>query len=347
VDEVDAVLSGPRGRRFCAEIACGDPDVGAALLRAAHSPGDEAARRRLLDALASSSAARSDVTEDRLLACLADAVAHARYWQEPDEEDVLLADPDVVRALRPTAAAAAASPTWRWWSSPLDVDNQAHVHWTGRYPTEPPRLTGAADDLQTWRRETVEDERRAHGRPADPAAHHSGSWWSTPALQGLVTTSRALPGLGAAQLLLVEDDLGWSQARVQPLRPVHPPRVYEVTGPATWVELVKRYPLEVTFSRRHDWWRTARHSGRWFIPDWLAVAVDHDAVHLTVAAYLATPGRALSVEGGATLVAGWDPDSTYWLSDVLTAGGEPLTWQRRDDDGTQRWRPGGAVANEG
>jgi hypothetical protein len=338
VDEVEAVLVGPRGRRFCAELACANQHGLRRLYHeAAWSPSDEAGRQRLVDVLAGT--AVTDVDEHTLLTCLADAVAHARYWQPPDEEDVLLAGPDVVAALRPVARAVVESATWRWWTSPLAENAQAHVQWTGQYASDPPRITGAAESLQAWRRETLEAERRAQERPADPAAPYSGEWWSTPAEGRVVATARARPDLGATQLMLVEDEMGWSQALVRPLRPVHTPRVYEVSGPQAWVDLVNRYPLEVTRSRRHDWWRTTGRAVRWFVPDWQAVAADHDAVHLSVAAYLSTPGRALEVEGGATVVAGWDPDATFWLADLLAPAGKPVAWERHDDGGRWRWRP--------
>src|SRR5690606_33733195 len=54
------------------------------------------------------------------------------------------------------------------------------------------------------------------------------------------------------------------------------------------------------------------------------------------AAYLTTAGRALEIEDGATLLAGWDPDATYWPADLLVPAGEPVAWQRADDG---RWRP--------
>jgi len=41
-------------------------------------------------------------------------------------------------------------------------------------------------------------------------------------------------------------------------------------------------------SRRHDWWRVTGSAGAWMIPDWVAVAADYDAVHLTVGGYLTT-----------------------------------------------------------
>ena len=71
----------------------------------------------------------------------------------------------------------------------------------------------------------------------------------------------------------------------------------EANPPADWVALVREYPLDVTdTAKRGDWWRTTGRDGRWAMPDWSAVARDVDAVHLTVAAYLATAGRALPVD---------------------------------------------------
>jgi hypothetical protein len=87
-----AVLSGPRGRRFCAELVCtGRDEVRRAYVDAARSRGDDAARRRFVAADTA-----PDVGEDTMLGCLADAVAYARYWQPPDDEDVLLTDRRIV-----------------------------------------------------------------------------------------------------------------------------------------------------------------------------------------------------------------------------------------------------------
>ncbi|HEV7869755.1 MAG TPA: hypothetical protein VGO95_00700 [Modestobacter sp.] len=189
-------------------------------------------------------------------------------------------------------------------------------------------LHGAADGLQAWRARTEADEQRsARERPADPSARWSGSWWSTPVLSGAVTTGRALPSDPVRQgvirlpvedtpvgLSLVEDSMGWETARAWPLRPAPDARVLEVAGPADWVRLVERYPLEVTASRRHDWYRTTGRDGAWVIPDWFAVAADHDGVHLTVAGYLSTASI------------------TWWLADVLASGGQPIDWIRKLDD---------------
>lgn len=114
--------------------------------------------------------------------------------------------------------------------------------------------------------------------------------------------------------------------------------MYEVSQPGDWVDLVARYPLDVDRSRRHDWWRTTGSQGPWLIPDWSAVAADYHGVHLTVLGYLGTAGRALPVGQGATLLAGWGPDVTYWLADVLDQASSPITWSRSKEE-PYGWAP--------
>ena len=78
---------------------------------------------------------------------------------------------------------------------------------------------------------------------------------------------------------------------------------------------------------------------RWVIPDWLAVAEDYEVVHLTVNGYLTTSGRALAVDtGSSTFLAGWNPDMSYWLSDVLEAAGSPTLWVSEEHHPERRWR---------
>lgn len=51
---------------------------------------------------------------------------------------------------------------------------------------------------------------------------------------------------------------------------------------------------------------------------------------LAVADYLAAAGRALPVGTARTLLGGWNPDQTYWLTDVLTSDGQASTWHNHD-----------------
>ena len=182
-----------------------------------------------------------------------------------------------------------------------------------------------AGELARWRRDTLDEDDRAAERPADVRASWSGTWWSIPAPSALPSTIRADP----AGLALVEDSHGWDAATCLPV--AGPGRVLEIACAADWVDLVRAHPLDVTRSRRHDWWRATGVDGRWSIPDWVAVARDHDAVHLTVRAYLEAAGVALPVgDGTHTVVAGWDPDRTWWLAGRLRPTGEPQRWVRTD-----------------
>jgi hypothetical protein len=346
----DALLAGPRGRRLCAELLVrADGGLGPPWrwqrLRAPFSDPTEQARvlQDVRESLAITDLSAVSLS-GRLNEALLASVDSARYWQEPFEVDLVLADDEVAALLGPVAEAVAAAPATGWWSEPL-ARGQHALAWPLRGASVPPLTTGARSGLLQWRTDTrLDEERAARERPADPSAPWSGHWWSTPVQAGLVVTTRTLPGLAAegpapVGLVLVEDEMGWETARSWPVRPPDYGRVLELSGPADWVRLVQRHPLDVSASRRHDWWRVTGWDGAWLIPDWPAVAEHHDAVHLTVEGYLSTAGRALPVDLGSparTLLAGWDPDATWWLTDVLAGLGEPTDWRRREGD-LPRW----------
>ena len=354
------LLAGPRGRRLCLQLVLEAverhwPPMSWTQGPAGYPVGrvdPESAQRLLADAVAEVDGVAVAATADPVafLPALTAAVDEARYWQEPDEVDRWLTEPAIGAELLPIAAAVATAPASQWWREPVAPAGQHAVSWLQEDPPvlDPPALTGAQPALQSWREHSVAEERRAsRERPADPRANVSGAWWSTPALTGRLVTTRAvsLPGTDGAVapvgLDLVEDQMGWVSARSWPVRLAPAARVFELTGPADWAALVERYPLEVTASRRHDWWRITGWDRAWAIPDWAAVAADVDGVHLTVDGYLSTAGRALPVRvpsfGGpvATVLGGWDPDATWWLTDAATGLGTPVDWRR--DDHTQRW----------
>lgn len=323
------LLAGPRGRRFCLGVlTAARPEIWTLALGSAMAPRDQRLLDELArtlgspDALAVAESARGSV----LLAGLAEAVDSARYWQEPDETDELLRQRPVLTALGPVAALLSASLAGWLRPSSAALDRQCFVQWTDERKLQPPSLTDAAGKLARWKASTIADERQAAERPRDPAAPWSGRWWTTPALSDLVTTTRSITGLGALKLMLVEDSIGWKRALVWPLAPASGSRIYEISEPMAWTGLVARYPLEVTLAKRHDWWRTTGVDASWLMPDWSAVAADYDGVHLTVSGYLTTAGRHLAVGQSGTVLAGWNPDETYWLNDVLRSGAVPSGW---------------------
>jgi hypothetical protein len=345
-----ALLAGPRGRRLCWVLATGtgtpEPRLGPAWREVdsqpldaeslGADPADLASELAAAVSQAGWHAALAGPDDAALVQPLAESVTWAMYWQPPDGVDRALAHPGVADTLRPVAHAVTNAPAARWWPGGADLGIQQYVDPVPGGSGGPP-LSGAAGRLAAWRLAAAEGERLAAERPADPAAPFTGHWWSTPVFAGLACTTRALPGLGALRLAAVEDWPGWSEVLCWPVAPRRPARICEISRPADWAALVARYPLEVTSSRRHDWWKVTGWAGAWLMPDYAAVAADYEAIHLSVGGYLTTAGRALAVGDARCLLAGWDPDATYWLADVLASSGPPVRWVS-DDDAPLGWR---------
>jgi hypothetical protein len=349
----DALLAGPRGRSLCVDVLDDRlTELGDQALRAwANAISDLVHGRtkrgaaKLSECVHLAGLSGHPFTAAALMTGLRAAADFACYWEEPDREDRAFAGEAVRAALRPVADAVVAAvtglPDARWWAEPADLRRQRYTQFLDQDPRPEPLLTGAGDAVTAWLAGTRQGEQPAHDWLVDPDARAGGPWWSTPVPSRLPVTTRALPGLGAVGLTMVDDGLGWhgKSARCCPLAPAAGARIYEIGDPSQWTDLVTRYPLDVSRSRRHAWRRLTGWAGPWLIPDYAAVAGEWDAVHLSVAGYLTTAGIAIPAGNAArTLLAGWDPDATWWLSDVLSASSAspPELW-REDDRAPSGW----------
>ena len=280
----------------------------------------------------------ADVDQDLVLRALAEVVVNARYWQEPDGDDVLAATAVVRAALgRIATHVAGSAAAVGWWSEPVARADQHTVAWDDAAPA-PTDGTGDPEvRLASWRVGVLKGERHAvKHAPADPAASWSGEWWSTPPSE-LTRTTRGLGRSGPAGLWLVEDGMGWERAVTSRVAVPAEARVYEIDGPDAWAALCLAHPLDVTAQKRHDWYRTTGRAERWVIPDWAILALEYDAIHLTTAAYLAAAGTAIPVDRGTcSVIAGWNPDETYWLTDAVRPEEDGAVWVLDDED----WVPG-------
>lgn len=350
------LLAAPRGRRLCLEIALAVepsivPIVGDA--ERAYLGGDVAVlrfgagsdeplppptglaevgralggiRREAIDAIVADDAA--------VLACLAATVDSAMYWQTPDARDELAAQAEVADALVPVAESIQAHGLLARWS-----DASSDSGWRVEFDADASAtLAFRTPDavLEQWRGETLSGEARARVADAQGRADErtTGTWWSFPTC--LPTSSDAFAEVPCG-LTLVEDALGWERALVSPTRGAG--RVLDLDE-ETWVELCRRHPVEVTSSRRHDWGRATGREGRWVIPDWSEVAKQWNAVRLSIAQYLVLAGRPLHVdEERASLVAGWGPGVTRWLTDGVRVVGEPELWVRGNPSQVGGWVP--------
>ncbi len=351
------LLAGPRGRRLLLAFALASerayqPDYSLWTLHAAVSfasyhldPGrgvsrklaffgaDEAELPSIAPedvAMALTEVPLAETTPERLRDVLIQAVDNAMYWQEPDGEDVLAATGPVRSALVRVAEHIADDQHASWWDSGLHREAQWAVQWTDE--PVPLRTESAAGILDSWRaRISLREERALRERPPDPAANYSGEWWSIPPF-GLPRSSRTLFDGTPAGLWFVEDSAGEEFAMTIPVAvPTHA-SVFEITGAEAWADLCRRFPLDVSGEKRHDWYRTTGRAGRWVMPDWSAVARHYQGIHLTVAGYLEAAGRAIDVDTDtASVIAGWNPDETWWFVNLEHAG-EPESWVRRSRD---------------
>lgn len=303
----EELLAGPRGRLLCLAAAVPDgPPI--------WWPADVAA---VLDR-----SETGEITDTTVCQALVTTVDAARYWQEPEAEERELARPAVREALLPIAEQIVALPRARSWSASRATE-QWVIDWRDEDDSAPITRT-TPGRLQQWGRAVREGEARAaRERPSDPTANFSGEWWSSP-FGAAHSVSRVPEALD-----LIEDSLGWESATLIPVRGVG--RTYEIRTPEDWTRLCREHPLEVTASRRHDWFRVTGRNGAWVIPDWEDVAGLWDAVHLTVAGYLSAATRELPVDAErSSMIAGWNPGTTYWLTDSLREWEGPRRRWRRN-----------------
>ncbi|MCT9868707.1 hypothetical protein [Paenarthrobacter aurescens] len=335
---IEQLLNGPRGRRLCLELAMEmDQDIRIAVFHLGYDldPGAGRSRRMLtmspsgeapppppeptvneLAALITSLDLKG-ITNELVQKALERAVDTARYWQEPDGEDVLAAVSEIRSALAHVANGVLRTPAAESWTREAEV-RQWSIDW--RSAEDPAPLSGnPRQKLAEWaRNQRAGEVRAARERRADIRANVGGEWWSIP--HNLMQSTGQIP----QGLDLVEDSLGWENATAIPVAGTG--QILEIGTAADWIQLCREFPLNVTASRRHDWFRTTGRDGRWVIPDWEKASSRWDAVHLTVAGYLHLAGHALEVdpaEGTASVIAGWNPDTTFWLNDVVRESGEP------------------------
>lgn len=346
----DALLAGPRGRRFLLEFAV-DDRLGTAVHHASydldpdrdriafytaspggsHTPPPDKPQVGPAEVAAAMAAAElPEPTFEMLQHCLVRSVDEAMYWQPPSGTDILLQTPEVLRALPRVADHVAASAETGWWTDEFDRHNQWDLTWltANSYPGAAPPVGRV---LAKWRQTTVAREQEQLASPTES----SGYWWSDPPFHVPFTTRQLADGT-LAGLYFVEDTYGWDTARARRVTVGETARVYEISDSRAWAELCRRFPLDVSAQKRRDWRNTTGFQGGWLMPDYLQVAQHYDALHLSTRGYLETAGRAIPVDGDrACMLSGWAPERTYWLTEVLQPESEVVTWR---DHGEHDWR---------
>lgn len=234
------------------------------------------------------------------------------------------------------------------------TDERIEITLTDLYPPLDEDGTRLPWGFEEWLADALTTETRYRQNFAkDPYDELTGEWWSTPP-HGLWSSTGTWPDGTPISVELVEDDFGLERARACRLRLRPGARIAEIQRPEDWADLCRRYPLDVTAQRRQVWFETTGRKGCWVIPDWSRVAEEFDGVHVGLAGYLCTAGRVIDVaeshlgedpgtvptagntdDRTASLVAGWHPDTTFWLNDVIDSVAEVVDWHFDDD--ADRW----------
>lgn len=84
-------------------------------------------------------------------------------------------------------------------------------------------------------------------------------------------------------------------------------RVFEITGPQSWHELVLRYPTALPANH------TFAGDREELVPNWPDVAHDWDGVHISLGALLMSDQVWVTSDRGSTCLQGWGAESTHWL----------------------------------
>lgn len=237
------------------------------------------------------------------------------FWgNERDYDHLLLAASDGLRAV---AGALVASPASEWWWDDVVRDDQRFTERASGDEPGPPRGDQVSEQVKKGAEKLRTEEsgaRARHRSQSDVPQNASGDWWSIP-IPGF-WTSRAVSPLPALHLACAEETSD-DRVVVWSLRIASSARVFEVRGPADWARLVDIAPVDVTMSRLGDWRSWTGHEGPFYLPDWRVVGEHLDGVHVTVGGYLATRSVAVPFADGHSVLAGWTPDATLWLRDVI------------------------------
>ena len=335
--DFDLAAAEPHASLYAADDASPEQDPHVTILPVTSPPPITTFDRAVIDddmARALAAVPVEQVREQTLIQALDEVVSSARCWQQPQWRDVVLASPRYDELLTPWARMLAEHPATSWWAEPCRVDEQYVVV---------PSLDGEAPevgayvhaDLARWFSHATENERVSRSSWLGTRLTVGGCWWSgpmyTPSTSRLWPTARVVDGeqngspanpgcpelrREAVGVLLTEDRM-WEEADSVRVRVPQPARIVELTSADDWVELCRRYPLDVSASRRGAWFGATGRDGRWMIPNWAAVGVDYDGVHLPVLTYLEAANQLLEVDDDfATVIAGISPDETIWLRDL-------------------------------
>ncbi len=168
--------------------------------------------------------------------------------------------------------------------------------------------------------EQVLTEGRGGRRPPIPLGPEGErwGWWLTPEGPGVAVSTRGPVGSAKSVSQVCRDGHFVSPdcPRVVPYAPPAGP-VLEVRSASDWANLVGAYPLEVNAAgdRARDWTELTSARGPWLEPDFAAAKREWAGIHVSIGAFVDAAYCPIPVGDNFSVLVGWDPDATVWLSD--------------------------------
>ena len=154
-----------------------------------------------------------------------------------------------------------------------------------------------ADPPSAPRADRFEPVRQVAAAPVH--ARPSGGLWTSTALIGAVSAWSLWREVGSESSSFIGAAAAWR------LIPRHDVVIREIAGARDWLDLLSCYPRTTALGA---------------IPDWLAMAGAHDAVHFTMTAAVALQGASYRLADGSETVPMYvDVESTVWLRWAFTA----------------------------
>lgn len=285
-----------------------------------HASIDSPATRVTKNPLAGLSFSADTFSVDDLNSAMQVSVDTARYLQAPDSFDRVCLEPQILETLNSLAKALWDHPVITRWSTAYDSRDLHFV----------------CSDNMGLRREKI--QQGLSMQDLKGTLHSKDHWWSAPPYPALVTSGYSTlpyPSLLSWQ----EDEVDSSLKHTRRIKVLKSARVFEIKTATDWLELCTRFPQPVSNHLHSQWKATTGLSRDWVIPQWHLVSYEYDAICMSPLAYLALAGEPFDMEdgetpGSATMIAGFGPGETVWLTNAFLPVETTVTWVKNANSET-------------
>lgn len=212
------------------------------------------------------------------------AVERMSVWADNHDEVATKALASAER-LAPLARSLLQHPNSAWWFGPPDLGHQGYIAHEGEYP-HPLEWTSPGVEPKDFER----------------SAQQPASYQNTSTLFGSHCSVFISYEEGVGDYLIRHPLPCWE------LKVLTRPKIFEIHSAEDWHDLCVRYP-----AKGHD---GSGHEGGWLVPNWGAVSLEWDGVHLSFGGVLTAEQVRFESDAGWTCLNFWHAEQTFWLKSI-------------------------------